>query len=697
MLKTGRYFYGRRRRIMPAVKKVIVVFKTHLDVGFTDYAAVVLKKYRQVYIPQAAELAFKVNAGTKRRFVWTVGSYLVHHYLSADDVSSEQKARLEEALRLGYVRWHALACTTHTELMDAALIRYNLSLSKQLDYRYGKNTIAAKMTDVPGHTIAMVPYLAEAGVEYLHIGVNAASRVPEVPVLFRWCYNGNEVMVNYSGVYGAPTELSNGIVLEFAHANDNDGPPTEAVLAELYHKLEEKYPGAAIEAGSLDDFASHIRSVRGSLPVVEEEIGDTWIHGIATDPLKTAWFKRLLRLKDTWISRGVLDISSEVYGRFMEPLLLVAEHTWGIDSKIHLQDYTNWKKEDFKKARAADFVQIEGLSSKNHAILNAMGNPPAAAYSRFEASHQEQREYITQAISALPPDLAGEAAEGLESAGTAYPGGPGIVSSSGRELGFSEPVCFNDWTVTLGPQGHLRSLKNRALGIDRQVSFGLFCYEIFDGKAADDSVYAYGRDLKKYWTWFEPDFGKAGLRYEEGIRTGRYMADTVRAAGYGNRLTVGLCLPAWISVEYGCPREVVIEYLFDETGISTTLYLGKKDASRIPEALWFGMDLNVSNPNRWRMLKLGQVVSPMDVVKGGNRKLHVVEELRYDGADGFIRITPSESPTVTLGGYCLYNQDDDFGILDGGINFLLYSNRWGTNFKQWFEEDLRLSFRTEFR
>ncbi|MDR2375286.1 MAG: DUF5054 domain-containing protein, partial [Treponema sp.] len=681
---------------MSGIKRVIVVFKTHLDVGFTDYAAAVLKKYRDLYIPQAVEMALGLNTETKRRFVWTVGSYLVHNYLSADDVSPERKVRLEQALRLGYVRWHALACTTHTEFMDAALIRYDLSFSKEFDTRYGMKTIAAKMTDVPGHTIAMVPYLAEAGVEYMHIGVNGASRVPEVPALFRWRYGGSEVVVNYSGAYGTPTELSNGIVLEFTHANDNDGPPSETALTELYRTLEEKYPGAAIEAGSLDDFALHVRSVRDSLPVVEEEIGDTWIHGIATDPLKTAQFKKLLRLKDKWISRNALNISSETYSRFMEPLLLVAEHTWGMDSKIHLQDYTNWTKEDFKKARATDSVQIEKLSSKNRSILSAMGNPPATTYSGFEASHQEQRDYITRALSALPPDLAAEAAEELESAGAAYPGGLGAVSPRGKEVRISEPVCFHDWTVTLGPQGQLVSLKNRALGIDRQASFGLFCYEIFDGKAADDSVYAYGRDLKKHWTWFEPDFGKAGLRYEEGIRAGRYTAVTVTAAGDGNRLVIGLRLPAWVSEEYGCPRETVIAHLFDETGISTVLYLGRKDASRIPEALWFGMDLNVSNPSRWRMVKMGQVVSPLDVVRGGNRKLHAVEELRYAAADGFIRVIPGECPTATFGGYCLYNQDDSFGTLDGGVNFLLYSNRWGTNFKQWFEEDLRLSFRTEF-
>ncbi|GHT59214.1 hypothetical protein FACS1894109_14710 [Spirochaetia bacterium] len=679
---------------MNKINKVIVVFKTHLDVGFTGYAADILKKYRDLYIPQAVELAFKVNAKTKRRFVWTVGSYLIHNYLSANDVEAERKKRLEESLRLDYVRWHALACTTHTELMDPRLVEYDLSLSQKLDARYGKKTRAAKMTDVPGHTIALVPYLARAGVEYLHIGVNAASRVPEVPALFRWRYGGDETVVNYSGAYGTSTELANGVVLEFAHANDNDGPPSEEALDELYRNLAEKYPGAEIEAGSLDDFALAIREIKDTLPVVEEEISDTWIHGAASDPLKTGQLKKLLHLKDKWIERGLLDPSSETYGKFMEPLLLVTEHTWGMDCKIFLQDFTNWKKEDFQKARAADTVFPEKLSSKNRSLL-ASGNRPEASYSKFEASHREQRDYLKNAVAALPPELAREASAELDLMGTSYPGGLTAVSSQ-RRVELSKPLGIGGWIVTIGSRGQLETIKNEKLRLDRHTAFGLFSYELFDGKAADDSVYAYGRDLKKHGAWFEPDFGKAGLRYEEGIRAGRFMADTVIAAAGGNRLTIAPVLPSWLPEEYGCPREIVIEHLFEEHCIITTVYLGKKDANRIPEALWFGMDLGVSNPNRWHMVKIGHDVSPLNVVRGGNRKFHAVEALRYSGADGSFNIIPGESPLATFGGYCLYDVDDDFGIRDGGVNFLLYGNRWGTNFKQWFEEDLRFTYRTEF-
>lgn len=44
-----------------AAKKVIVVFKTHLDIGFTGLAQQVLDKYCLDFIPSAVELAFHVN------------------------------------------------------------------------------------------------------------------------------------------------------------------------------------------------------------------------------------------------------------------------------------------------------------------------------------------------------------------------------------------------------------------------------------------------------------------------------------------------------------------------------------------------------------------------------------------------------------------------------------------------------------
>ena len=48
-----------------SIKKVHVVFKTHLDVGYTDYAYKVISKYFDDFIPKAIELANIMNLRRK--------------------------------------------------------------------------------------------------------------------------------------------------------------------------------------------------------------------------------------------------------------------------------------------------------------------------------------------------------------------------------------------------------------------------------------------------------------------------------------------------------------------------------------------------------------------------------------------------------------------------------------------------------
>ena len=88
--------------------------------------------------------------------------------------------------------------------MSPDLFRAGLSYAQELDQRFNLKTTAAKMTDVPGHTLGIVPLLAEAGVHFLHLGVNAASPPPDVPELFRWrAPDGSEIVVMYQRSYGA--------------------------------------------------------------------------------------------------------------------------------------------------------------------------------------------------------------------------------------------------------------------------------------------------------------------------------------------------------------------------------------------------------------------------------------------------------------------------------------------------------------
>src|SRR5512146_2183853 len=159
---------------MPTFFHLHLILKTHLDVGFTDFAANVVANYFNHYIPKAIDLAARMReSGSADRFIWTTGSWLIYEYL--EQASPAERQRMETAIANGDIAWHALPFTTHSENMNPGLFRFGLSLSQELDRRFGKHTIAAKMTDVPGHTRGIIQLLHEAGVQFLHIGVNGAS------------------------------------------------------------------------------------------------------------------------------------------------------------------------------------------------------------------------------------------------------------------------------------------------------------------------------------------------------------------------------------------------------------------------------------------------------------------------------------------------------------------------------------------
>ena len=343
---------------MSAKKEVLVVFKTHLDIGFTDYSASVLEKYLTKYIPGAIRVGNALK-GSDTPFVWTVGSWLIWQALKTDTDGS-----VERAIRDGILRWHALPFTTHTELMNETLFDYGLSLSGALDARFGKRTVGAKMTDVPGHTIGVVPHLAKHGVGFLHLGVNPATPLPKVPPIFRWRYHGDEIVVMYQGDYGVAAEYDD-FVVYFAHTGDNLGPQSAEEIVAEYDKIRALYPDAEIKAATIDDLAERVCAMK-DLPVVEREIGDTWIHGAGTDPGKVSRFRRLLRH---------IESLPEIPTDLSDSLLCVPEHTWGMDVKTH-----------FGYDRFYTHTELE---------------PMKAEREKIERSWLEQREYVSRAEAAL--------------------------------------------------------------------------------------------------------------------------------------------------------------------------------------------------------------------------------------------------------------------------------------------------------
>ncbi|MDE6768074.1 MAG: DUF5054 domain-containing protein, partial [Eubacterium sp.] len=417
----------------------------------TDYAQNIKQKYLDSFIPDAISLAEHVNTPDKKYFVWTTGSWLLKEMLNNAD--KEQKEKLVTAIMNGNIAPHAMPFTTHSELLDYDTFDYGLSIVDKLDKIRGRKTVAAKMTDVPGHTRGIIRLLSQHGVKLLHIGVNGASAIPEVPECFLWKNGEYEIIVIYSGDYGGAFRSDfMEEVLYFDHTLDNHGAPSPKKVIDKFNKIRSQFPDYEITAGTMDDFADVIWGYKDKLPVYEGEIGDTWIHGAATDPYKSASLRELMRLKREWLSNGSMQKNSDEYIGFSDALLCIAEHTCGMDSKMHFADYEHYLKKDFQKARKNDKVTVyHPFRDFPHNFLTLInrcsGNYKQGSYRNIEKSWQEQRNYINLALSYLNEEHKAEAETALSRLIPALP-----VELPDSD-GFCKTITGDKWKFEINDNG----------------------------------------------------------------------------------------------------------------------------------------------------------------------------------------------------------------------------------------------------
>ena len=689
------------------IKSVHTIFKTHLDLGFTDLAQNVVARYFDTYIPQAIGTAAALRrSGQPERFIWTAGAWLIYEYLEKAPAGARKE--MEAAIAAGDITWHGLPFTVHAELMDASLFSYGLRFARELDRRFGKRTIAAKMTDVPGHTRAIVPLLAAAGIEFLHVGVNQASTMPAVPPVFVWRDGDAEIVVMYQHSYGGPLALPGMTdAIAFGHTHDNLGPQTAEQVVDIFGDIRRAFPQANVIASTLDAYAEALRPVKSQLPVVTAEIGDTWIHGVGTDPKKVSHFRELLRWRSQWLggppNNG--DTASPSFGdsgpssgqaagglradsgpafsagplpdAFSQQLLLVAEHTWGLDAKTHLADYANYGRPHFDKARAQ------------------------ANFNRLAASWTEQRAYLESAVAALDNSpLAEEVRARLQALEPAVPDEDGfeVIADSSRLFDTAHfSLCFD---AASGAIAYLLEKKSRRLWADHDHALGLFRYQTF-------SQIDYDRFLGQYLAsrpeWSEPDFGKPGVAGAGG--ESRWWLPALsrllcREDEAGHHFLLEMTLPPAATSQYGAPQLVslAVSAPRQEAALLFDLQWFQKPANRQPEAFWFSFCPLTRRHGQWTMEKMGQSISPLDVVHNGNRKLHAVGRgVFYSDDKNELAIETLDAPLVAPGSPSLLNFDNEQPAVEKGMHVNLYNNVWGTNFPLWYEEDARFRFALRFR
>jgi hypothetical protein len=658
----------------PKVRRVLVAFKCHLDVGFVDTEANVVRWYFDKYFPQAIQTAAMLRQSGGDRYVWTTGSWLVYEYL--EKAAGPERKRMEQAIAAGDIAWHALPFSWQTELMDRSMIAASVGLSQSLDRRFQRTTTGAKMTDVPGHTRAIVGPLAEQAVKLLDIGVNSASTPPDVPPLFVWKEpDGRSLMVMYHHKeYGGVVKIpGSDLAVDVEVANDNAGPHSLEQIRNIYSGLRKQFPEAKVTACDLTAIANAVEPYRGRLPVVTQEIGDTWIYGVASDPLKVARYRELARLRSEWIAQGKFGQGDATDLTLLRSLLLEVEHTWGTDTKTWL-DFDHYTPRD----------------------LERMLDTPK--YKVVVSSWAEKRRHLSDAIAALPAPLRAEASGRVRALEPAAPLTEGLERYAG-----GEPIETRHFTIALDAQtGAICRLRSKKTGRDwasTRQPLALFAYQTLSKEDYDRFFAAY---LKSHADWAPKDFGKPNIeRFGAQSRTWvPTLAESWRTSdAKGQRIIARLEIgdaAAEKSGRVAWPRTMYLALFLPDAEPTVEIdfsWFGKP-ANRMPEALWLSFQPTAPEARGWMLDKSGSRISPLDVVTGGSRAMHaLLEGLRYADSHGALRIDTLDAPLAALGERSPLNFSKEQPDLSKGFHFSLFNNGWGTNYVQWFGENMRFRFR----
>ncbi len=672
------------------MKKVIVVSKTHLDLGFTNYAEVIRQTYLDKFIPGAIALANQMNTEEKKSFVWTTGSWIIKEAL--ENGTSEQRENVRNALKNRDLVPHALPLTLHTELLDEDTLDYGLSIIHRLDEIRGEKTVSAKMTDVPGHTKGLVPMLAKHGIKLLHLGVNGASALAEVPPCFLWRVDDAEVVVIYSGAYGGAfkSDLIDE-VLYFDHTLDNRGTPSKEKIQKKLDKIQSEFPGYAIEGGSMDEIANLLWEQREKLPVVTEEIGDTWIHGAAADPFKSAALRELIDLKRKWLADGSMVKDTDEYIGFTDALLCIAEHTCGMDMKMYFADYEHYLKSDFQKARANDKVVMKHLFRdfpQNFTIFTSRlaGKHQQGSYKAIEKSWAEQREYIYNGISCLSAEHKAEAEAHIKSLI------PKTPLEQGETVDISNIVKIGKWELSLNEYGNIGTLACDGDEIISKNNTPILEYRGFDDTDYDFWLKNYTRDIKETITWCIGDFARPLLKYVKGkYPSGRFPYRIKCASKLNDSILIDLECDRIACYELGAPLLIQVLYTLTENGLKFEVSWFNKDANRLTEAMY--LHLNLSSDGEVLLNKLGQWINPYDIVGMGGKKLSAVKCVKFSKGDNEYIIRNFHSPLFSAGKGKILEYDNKVeNIKKDGISFVLHDNVWGTNFPLWYEDNAYFKF-----
>ena len=133
---------------------------------------------------------------------------------------------------------------------------------------------------------------------------------------------------NYGGI-----DLIDAVVLpNFNHVlimnwrTDNSGPITTIEeLTQNYDQLRAEFPGYNVIPSTfesyIDELDKAVKAGTVQLPVVTQEMGDSWMYGSGSDPIKTSEWIVLQRLHAACIHNASCDSDSYAFQNFTRLML----------------------------------------------------------------------------------------------------------------------------------------------------------------------------------------------------------------------------------------------------------------------------------------------------------------------------------------------------------------------------------------
>lgn len=728
------------------VKEIIVICKTHFDLGYTHRVKDLLPYYRTTMIDKALDVMDQTNAlPPEQRFAWTAPGWVVNKVLEDwDGQTPERHKRIEDAFKSGRIVTHAVPFTLESESIFPECIARGFDYSRNLCEKYNLPLPrGAKMTDVPSQGSILATVLAQGGVKFLHLGCNWPSGYVRFPGLFWWeGPDGSRILTLYSHTYGTtvglltpddwtnhfprdrsigkdlipPTDWPYSVWPAIMVTPDNSGPPTADKITAMFDEAKKLLPGVKIRVGTLDDFADAVLATHPNIPVIRKEAPDSWIHGYGCDPGGMKLCRNIQPLMsaaevlNTQLNRWGIPTTDETQSidKAYEQCLLYAEHTWGGAASV------NEYGEKFKKLSPEKYKDLEGswedktdyIRTSDKIIRNLLETSmnTLAANVKYEGKRVvvynplpwKRIEWVSvpgEELHFLAKDIPAcgyktFAWDEVKSSSEAMPSSNQAANTIENEY----------YKVVFDPiKGGISSLIDKRTGREwadnsSENGLGQYLNERFTYEQTLEytTQYQQGRAVNSFGTngdWPHPGMYKPGMisAKEVPYRSAVSRNGSLKISTRAHEQIMTIEFPADTANHFPASM-LAITLQKGMPYVDLEMTIKDKEKDNWPQADWFCFPFKLTQPTFSVGRTLGVMDPLSDIMYGANRDLYAVgagvSMTDIDGAG--VTVCPIDHPLVSLDRPGIWRYSLDFVPQKPVVYINLFNNQWNTNFRYWY-------------